>query len=286
MNKLASIDISSCEFEQGTFEYRGDDEAARLMYDGGWKDKAAEGYGVMKWQNGDRSLGHWVSGQWSGGIKGVTLISIIWIALKSRVVIIITSISITVISVLTTASLHILIRYEGDWVAGLREGKGKYLSKATGERVLLTTRMMGGHRGQIWGRVCGRPEGGFGQIHFCQRWLLWRPVEGWTQTWTRDLHLEGEEWKVGSSHNFLLLSVLSISIIAFFRSYQQKHNLRLYPFSLSREMPLKHFFLILKQTAMNQVRHWWQFPWYISHDDLLLYLYIQTYMSFTLYIQR
>ena len=26
------------------------------MYDGGWKDKAAEGYGVMKWQNGDRSV--------------------------------------------------------------------------------------------------------------------------------------------------------------------------------------------------------------------------------------
>ena len=24
-------------------------------------------------------------------------------------------------------------RYEGDWVAGLREGKGKYLSKPTGE---------------------------------------------------------------------------------------------------------------------------------------------------------
>merc|ERR1712001_766805 len=61
---------------QGTFEYRGDDEAARLMYDGGWKDKAAEGYGVMKWQNGDR--------------------------------------------------------YEGDWVAGLREGKGKYMIKSTG----------------------------------------------------------------------------------------------------------------------------------------------------------
>ena len=40
--------------DQGTFEYRGDDEAARLMYDGGWKDKAADGYGVMKWQNGDR----------------------------------------------------------------------------------------------------------------------------------------------------------------------------------------------------------------------------------------
>ena len=26
-----------------------------------------------------------------------------------------------------------LPRYEGDWVAGLREGKGKYLSKPTGE---------------------------------------------------------------------------------------------------------------------------------------------------------
>merc|ERR1712072_81719 len=61
---------------QGTFEYRGDDEAARLMYDGGWKDKAAEGYGVMKWQNGDR--------------------------------------------------------YEGDWVGGLREGKGKYVAKRAG----------------------------------------------------------------------------------------------------------------------------------------------------------
>ena len=30
-----------------------------------------------------------------------------------------------------------MTRYEGDWVAGLREGKGKYLSKATGEKMLL-----------------------------------------------------------------------------------------------------------------------------------------------------
>ena len=51
------------------------------------------------------------------------------------------------ISVLTTASLHILLRYEGDWVAGLREGKGKYLSKATGERVLLTNQNDGGSQG-------------------------------------------------------------------------------------------------------------------------------------------
>merc|ERR1712210_241819 len=56
---------------QGTFEYRGDDEAARLMYDGGWKDKAAEGYGVMKWQNGDRYEGDWVEGlrEWKGGLR-------------------------------------------------------------------------------------------------------------------------------------------------------------------------------------------------------------------------
>ena len=43
-----------------------------------------------------------------------------------------------------------MARYEGDWVAGLREGKGKYLSKATGEKMLLLLhqvlliRMMGG----------------------------------------------------------------------------------------------------------------------------------------------
>ena len=51
MTKLAASDNVSF---QGTFEYRGDDEDARLVYDGEWKDKAAQGYGVMKWQNGDR----------------------------------------------------------------------------------------------------------------------------------------------------------------------------------------------------------------------------------------
>ena len=38
----------------GVFEYRGDDDDGRLCYDGDWKNKAAHGYGVMKWQNGDR----------------------------------------------------------------------------------------------------------------------------------------------------------------------------------------------------------------------------------------
>ena len=48
------IDLVTVSRGQGTFEYRGDDEDARLVYDGEWKDKAAQGYGVMKWQNGDR----------------------------------------------------------------------------------------------------------------------------------------------------------------------------------------------------------------------------------------
>ena len=39
----------------GVFSYRGDDDHGRMTYDGDWKNKAAHGYGVMKWQNGDRS---------------------------------------------------------------------------------------------------------------------------------------------------------------------------------------------------------------------------------------
>ena len=38
----------------GVFSYRGDDEHGRMCYDGDWSNKAAHGYGVMKWQNGDR----------------------------------------------------------------------------------------------------------------------------------------------------------------------------------------------------------------------------------------
>jgi len=60
----------------GVFNYRGDDEHGRMCYDGDWKNKAAHGYGSMKWQNGDR--------------------------------------------------------YEGDWVDGVRQGKGKYVSKSSG----------------------------------------------------------------------------------------------------------------------------------------------------------
>ena len=47
----------------GVFNYRGDDEDGRLCYDGEWKNKAAEGYGVMKWQNGDRWDTHRLSYQ-------------------------------------------------------------------------------------------------------------------------------------------------------------------------------------------------------------------------------
>merc|ERR1711862_890682 len=44
----------------GVFNYRGDDEHGRMCYDGDWANKAAHGYGVMKWQNGDRYEGDWV----------------------------------------------------------------------------------------------------------------------------------------------------------------------------------------------------------------------------------
>jgi hypothetical protein len=47
---------------QGTFEYRGDDEDGRLAYEGGWVNKKAEGFGVMRWQNGDRYEGEWKDG--------------------------------------------------------------------------------------------------------------------------------------------------------------------------------------------------------------------------------
>jgi len=47
---------------QGTFEYRGDDEDGRLLYDGAWVNKKAEGFGVMRWQNGDRYEGDWKDG--------------------------------------------------------------------------------------------------------------------------------------------------------------------------------------------------------------------------------
>jgi len=62
----------------GVFDYRGDDEHGRMCYDGEWKNKAAHGYGVMKWQNGDR--------------------------------------------------------YEGDWIDGIRQGKGCYTSKSSGNK--------------------------------------------------------------------------------------------------------------------------------------------------------
>merc|ERR1711994_1230772 len=44
---------------QGVFEYRGDDDDGRLMYEGGWVNKKAEGFGVMRWKNGFRH-GHGV----------------------------------------------------------------------------------------------------------------------------------------------------------------------------------------------------------------------------------
>ena len=73
------------------------------------------------------------------------------------------------------------------------------------------------YRGQIRGRVCGGPEGGVRQIHVCQRGHLRRPVEGGTETWTGDVHLEGEERKVGHTHSnndLLLMSILFHSLLS------------------------------------------------------------------------
>ena len=85
------------------------------MYDGGWKDKAADGYGVMKWQNGDRLEIEAIPKEHGLGKMGTD-----WDELKSH-------------PHLTLQHTIGWPRYEGDWVAGLREGKGKYLSKPTGE---------------------------------------------------------------------------------------------------------------------------------------------------------
>merc|ERR1711915_733733 len=87
----------------GVFEYRGDDEDGRLMYDGEWKNKAAHGYGVMRWQNGDRYEGDWSDGLRQGKGKYTS---------KS-----------------TGGKYdgqYKNEKYEGKWEAGLKEGEGKF----------------------------------------------------------------------------------------------------------------------------------------------------------------
>jgi len=78
----------------GVFEYRGDDDDGRLCYDGEWKNKAAHGYGVMKWQNGDRYEGDWAEGLRQGKGKYTSK---------------------------PTGG-----KYEGEYVNDLKQGKGKY----------------------------------------------------------------------------------------------------------------------------------------------------------------
>merc|ERR1712083_98609 len=85
----------------GVFEYRGDDEDGRLMYDGEWKNKVAHGYGVMRWQNGDRYEGDWSDGLRQGKGKYTS---------KS------------------TGG-----KYDGEYNNDLKEGSGKYIfSNVTG----------------------------------------------------------------------------------------------------------------------------------------------------------
>jgi len=79
----------------GVFEYRGDDDDGRLAYDGEWKNKSAHGYGVMKWQNGDRYEGDWAEGLRHGKGKYIS---------KS------------------TGG-----KYDGEYSTDLKDGKGKYV---------------------------------------------------------------------------------------------------------------------------------------------------------------
>ena len=53
---MSQGEVNASKVPEGTgvFSYRGDDEHGRMCYDGDWSNKAAHGYGVMKWQNGDR----------------------------------------------------------------------------------------------------------------------------------------------------------------------------------------------------------------------------------------
>jgi len=79
---------------KGVFEYRGDDESGRLAYEGDWQNKAAHGYGVMRWINGDRYEGNWLNGLRHGQGKYFS---------KS------------------TGGV-----YEGEYMNDLKAGKGKY----------------------------------------------------------------------------------------------------------------------------------------------------------------
>merc|ERR1712038_673569 len=103
----------------GVFSYRGDDEHGRMSYDGDWKNKAAHGYGVMRWQNGDRydwNNGDWYQGQWKSGLRhGQGLY--VWKEKNEK--------------------------YEGSWVEGVKDGAGKF-SYANGD--VFTGPYVGGNR--------------------------------------------------------------------------------------------------------------------------------------------
>merc|ERR1712059_24471 len=110
---------------EGTFEYRGDDEDGRMCYDGEWKDKAAHGYGVMKWQNGDRYEGDWVGGlregkgTYTNKISGGEYVGEYKADLKHGQ---------------GKYSFSNGDWYEGEWKEGLRHGQGTYTWKEKNEK--------------------------------------------------------------------------------------------------------------------------------------------------------
>ena len=145
----------------GVFSYRGDDEHGRMCYDGDWANKAAHGYGVMKWQNGDR---------WPATRNHKFLLKHLFIIITNR--------------------------YEGDWVDGRRQGKGLYVCKQSGSKyevkdVTAVTSRLFMELLTSPGPVQQWQEGGSGQVQLEQWRLVRGRVEGGTQTWTWHLCMEG-----------------------------------------------------------------------------------------------
>merc|ERR1711992_316239 len=123
-----------------------------MTYDGDWKNKAAHGYGVMKWQNGDRyegdwveglrqgkgmytckasggkyegSNGDWYEGQWKSGLRhGQGLY--VWKEKNEN-----------------SEEIEEIGRYEGSWEEGIKAGMGKF-TYANGD--VFTGPYVGGNR--------------------------------------------------------------------------------------------------------------------------------------------
>eukprot|EP00088_Acartia_fossae_P007055 TRINITY_DN1327_c0_g1_i1.p1 TRINITY_DN1327_c0_g1~~TRINITY_DN1327_c0_g1_i1.p1 ORF type:complete len:203 (-),score=48.00 TRINITY_DN1327_c0_g1_i1:333-941(-) len=110
---------------EGTFEFRGDDSNGRLIYEGCWKNKAADGYGKMKWINGDRYEGEWLNGLREG--KGAYFSKASGCSYDGQYK----------NDLKEGTGKYVFSNgdyYDGQWKAGLRNGKGLYVWKEQNEK--------------------------------------------------------------------------------------------------------------------------------------------------------